>query len=141
MRPRFSLRWLFLGTALFAVFCYWLILPTVVANRFVRALAEMDYKLADTCFRSTNDRFLFDSNEKHWHFKAQAELGPRSFAHLLRGQRIISLTVMYGDAGPLRVSICTVIATRRGLLTPLVTGGTGGGGGIDAPLIPTAPIS
>ncbi|MCI0332409.1 MAG: hypothetical protein L0228_04205, partial [Planctomycetes bacterium] len=89
MRPRFSLRWLFLATALVAVLCYWLVYPTVVANRFVRSVAAKDYALADTCFQNPNDRILFDLNENHWRFKAQAELEPQSFTQLLRGLRII----------------------------------------------------
>jgi hypothetical protein len=47
MRPRFSLRWLLLLTALVAAVCYWWIArPTNVANRFAAAIDSADYAAA-----------------------------------------------------------------------------------------------
>jgi hypothetical protein len=100
------------------------------AQRFVRAVASGNYELADAHFRNTDDRFLFDLNEKHWRFQARAGLEPWSFRQFMRGERLLTLWVAYGDAGPMRFRQLTIIATRAGLLSPVVSGGLGGGGGI-----------
>ena len=144
MRLKFSLRTLFLTTAIVAVACYWLILATINAQRFVGAVASENYELADTCFREPDDRFLFDWNEKRWRFKAEAWLEPWSFREFMRGERLVRLQVIYGDAGPLRRREWAVTATRAGFPRPkpvMLSRGFGGGGGIDTPLIHTAPTS
>jgi hypothetical protein len=140
---RFSLRILFLATALVAAGCYWLILPTINAQGFVRAVARRDYARADDCFRDRQHQFLFNWNDKHWHFKASAGLEPWSFREFMRGERLVRLRVTSGDA-TVRTSEWIVAATRSGLLEPQPTwpsGGVGGGGSIEVPLIPTAPTS
>jgi hypothetical protein len=123
MRPRFSLRWLFIATTLIALLCYWIILPTIVAERFVRAAATDNYERADNCFRNVEDKFLVKWNEKHWRFKARGKPEPRTSKQLLRGPRVVVLTVMYGDAGPIRTLQGTVLVTRSGLLSPQLMNG------------------
>jgi hypothetical protein len=118
MHLKFSLRTLFLTTTIVAAVCYWLVLPTLKAQRFVRAVASEHYKLADAYFRNQGDQFLFDWNEKHWRFKAEAGLEEWSLPELLRGERRVRLRVIYGDAGPMRTRAWTVVATRNGLLQP-----------------------
>ena len=118
MRLRLSLRMLFLVTTIVAAACYWLILPTVKAQHFVRAVASQNYELADAYFHNSSDQFLFDWNDKHWRFKAEAEVEPWSFDEAMRGERRVSLQVMFGDAGPIRTGNWTITATRGGLLSP-----------------------
>ena len=103
MRPRlrFSLRTLFVAATVVAVVCYWMIRPTIIAERFVRAVSAKNYERADACFRSVDDRFLLEMNEKHWRFFAQAELQPGSYKEFVRGHRRIELQMSYGDAGPM----------------------------------------
>ena len=139
--PRFSLRTLLVVTALAAAGCYWLIFPTIIARRFVDAVASPNYEHADD-FLDPADRFLLDWNEKHWRFQARAELEPWSFKEFLSGKRTVKLHVLYGDAGPIRSLAWIITATRGGLLKPQqVFAGGSGGGAIDTPLIPAAPTS
>lgn len=144
MRLRFSLRTLLLATTIVAAACYELVLPTINAQRFVRAVAAENYELADAYFHDPDDKFLFDWNEKHWRFKALAELEPWSFSEFVRGRRLVRLRGIYADAGPMRSREWIIPVTRSGLLQPrpnLPSRGVGGGGGIFTPLIPTAPTS
>jgi hypothetical protein len=129
MRWRFSLRTLFVVTTLFAGLCYLLILPSIHAEQFVRAVTKQNYELADSFFHDQQDRFLSDWNEKHWRFKTGAKLGQWSLGEFVRGERQVRLSVMYGDAGPMRTSEWTVVATRAGLssLEPaMASSGVGG---------------
>ena len=126
MRLKFSLRTLFLTTTIVAAGCYWLIRPTIKAQRFAHAVASEDYELADAYFCDPGDHFLFDWNEKHWRFKAQAELDQWSLRGLMRGERRVRLRVTYGDAGPMRSREWLVTATRSGLLPPEPTFSSGG---------------
>ncbi|MEX2306976.1 MAG: hypothetical protein WD738_05260 [Pirellulales bacterium] len=132
MHLKFSLRTLFLMTTVVAAGCYELVRPTLIAQQFISATDSKDYERADTCFRDTGDRCLFDLNEKHWRFLARAELQPWSFRQFMRGERLLTLSVAYGDAGPMRSRSFTVIVSRAGLLMPqpAAFGGGFGVGGI-----------
>jgi hypothetical protein len=137
------LRTLLTLTAILADGCYWLILPTIHAERFVRAVSAADYERADDCFRDPNDRFLLGWNSRHWHFSANAEVEPWSLAQLMRSERLVRLRVTSGDA-TVRTRDWIIPATRAGALEPQPTfprSGVSGGGGFDVPLIPTAPTS
>jgi hypothetical protein len=47
IRPRFSLRWLLLLTAIIAAFCYWqFAMPTMTARRFAQTVEQGDYRAA-----------------------------------------------------------------------------------------------
>jgi hypothetical protein len=98
MRFRFSLRWLFLATVIVAACCYWLVLPTIVAERFVRAIASANYEYA--WFVNPDDRVLFDSNDKHWRFHARAELSSWSSKELIQGKRLVQLHVRMATLVP-----------------------------------------
>jgi hypothetical protein len=130
MRPRFSLRTQLVLTAIVAAGCYWFVLPTIMAQRFARAVDAENYTLADSYFRDTDDQFLHGWNEKHWRFHAQASLNPWSWRELARGERSVNLGVAYGDAGPMRSANWIVIMIWCGLLKPepTLSGGHGGGG-------------
>ena len=133
---------MFIVTTIVAAGCYWLMLPTVNAQRFVRAVAAAKYASADAYFCNADDQFLSNSNNKRWHFKATAELAPWSLQQLLKGKRLVRIRVTSGDA-TVRTSEWLVAATRAGLLQPEPTWPRYGsvGGAIDVPLIPTAPTS
>jgi hypothetical protein len=126
-RFRFSLRVLFLATIVVAVFCYWLILPTIEARRFVRAVESSDFAAADYCFCDPQDRFLNDYNKKFWTFELQATLDPFSMSEFWKRERRVTFHISYGGPGPLRIFFGTIIATSKGLSSPEVTGGMGGG--------------
>ncbi len=130
MRPKFSLRTLFLMTTVVAAGFYWLMLPTITAQRFARAIASENYQLADSYFRDPGDQFLHSWNEKHWRFQASANLDPWSVRGFAIGRRSVTLRVAYGDAGPMRPAAWIVVATQTGLQKPEPTwsGGAGGGG-------------
>jgi hypothetical protein len=122
---------LFLATTVVAAGCYWLMLPTIKAKQFVRAVALENYGLADSFFRDPDDQFLFDWNEKHWRFRAIAEMDPWSVREFARCRRSVTLRVTFGDAGPMRSGAWVVVATAFGLQKPEPTwsgGGMGGGG-------------
>jgi hypothetical protein len=132
MRLNFSLRALFLTTTIVAAGCYWLMLPTIKAQGFARAVVSENYQLADLYFRDPKHRFLFDWNDKHWRFEASAELGRWTLGQIARGERLITLRVAFGDAGPMRARSWMVIASRSGLHKPepFWSGAGMGGGGI-----------
>ena len=125
---RFSLRTLGVATAIVAIACYWLVLPTINAQRFVRDVKCENYERADTYFRNLDDRFLLAWNEKYWRLYARASLEPWSFAELLRGRRLVRMHLTFGDA-TLRSREWLIAATRIGLLQPQLTMLSHGGGG------------
>jgi hypothetical protein len=136
MQLRFSLRTVFVLVTMVAGACYWFMLPTIYARGFVDAVAAADYERADALFCNVDDPFLCKLNQKHWRFHARAQLKPSSFRAFIRGERRITLTVAYGDAGPMRAESWTVPVTRAGLLTPqpILRGGGSMGGGLAGPI-------
>src|ERR1041384_916706 len=95
MRLRFSLRALFLLTVIVASMCYWFLLPTLTARRFVAAVNKEDYKAADAVFLSPEDRFLAIAAEKRWGFGASAQLLPLTFQQLCSNQRAVRVAISY----------------------------------------------
>ena len=130
LRSRTAMLGFVVLIAVLAVGCYSLAFPTIKAQQFSRLVASQNYELADTCFRNPEDGFLDRWNEKHWRFKAEAELATWSFSELLRGVRQVRIRVMFGDAGPLRSREWLVTSTRGGLLPPEPTYLTGVFGGL-----------
>ena len=126
-RFRFSLRVLLVAIALMAGVCYWLILPTIEAERFVRAVDSGDFESADACFHRPKDRFFVSWNEKNWAFKPEAELESWSFAEFIGGRRRVAIRITYGNPGRIRDLEGTIIATRSGLKSPDFTQFSSGG--------------
>jgi hypothetical protein len=59
MRPRFSLRFVLLLAACVSLVCYWLFVhPTVIADRFARAIESKDYNLAESMCVETHRELL-----------------------------------------------------------------------------------
>ena len=127
MRLRYSIRVLFVATALVAAGCYWLMLPTIMAKRFVRAVDTADYALADNCFRDATDRIFESYNQKFWTFQLQADLAPSSATQIWRGERLITFHLAFGGPMPTRIHEGTILATRLGLKSPEITSGVFGG--------------
>ena len=141
MRLRFSIRALFVLTTIVALGCWWLVIPSLSAQRFVQAINSADYQQADACFRKSDDRFIAKWNDEHWQFAASAELEPWTFREILCGQRRVQLHLSYGGPSPLRIRTYTVTATRSGLLEAEFSGGVLGHP-VDSPRsLPTTPIS
>ena len=115
MRPRFSLRTLLALTTLTALLCYWLILPTLKAQKFVAAVTAKDFARADGHLRNSNDAFLVNANEKHWGFVADARLAPWSLAQLLSGRRSISLNTQYFELDETHEIRAQLTATSFGI--------------------------
>lgn len=127
MRPRFSLRTLFLITTALAAFCcYWFVLPSFQARRFVSAVRASDFVTADACFRNTDDQMLAKLHKEYWTFKLDAELEPCSFAEFLHGERRINFQLAFAGPRPLIARGGTITSTALGLQSLEVT--TGGFG-------------
>ena len=128
MRPRFSLRTLFLITTALAAFCcYWFVFPSFQARRFVRAVRASDFAAADSCFRNADDQMLAQLNKEYWTFKLTAELKPCSLSEFLYGQRRINYQLSFGGPRPLIGRGGTITSTALGLQPLEVTSGFSGG--------------
>ena len=95
MRLRFSLRTLLVLVTIVAAFCFWIVLPSLTARRFLVALAAEDYQSADAVFRNVDDRFLADWSNKRWSFRSSGELLPLTFSQLLRNERRVRVEITY----------------------------------------------
>src|SRR5947208_2496467 len=121
MRLRYSIRVLLLATAIVAAGCYWLMLPTIMAKRFIRAVDTADYALADNCFRDVKDRICKSYNQKFWTFQLQADLAPSSPTQIWRGERQINFRLAFGGPMPTRIHEGTILATGLGLKSMEIT--------------------
>jgi len=95
MRPRFSLRAFFAFATLVAMICGWCVLPSIAARRFVRTLADADYRAGDQMFHNSQDRCLERWDDKHWSFRASGRLAPLTFSQLIRGRRLVEFNINY----------------------------------------------
>jgi hypothetical protein len=111
MRPRFSIRWLLIFTALAAAACYWWVIrPTIVANRFAKTLAARDFLAADRLCLDPNRHFVCRAlHIFHWMdaspfnmgssgamihpFVVEARILRQSWLDLWRGQRRLEMTI------------------------------------------------
>jgi hypothetical protein len=124
---------MFVLTTLVAVVCYVLVLPTVNAKRFIRAIDAGDFPAADALFIDPSDAFLADWREESSEFRATAELLPWSIRQIIAAERTVSLNILKMEVnGPSRGRLIRIIAHRTGLGKPPVYGGSFGGGGIAA---------
>jgi VanZ family protein len=94
--PRYSLKTLFVAMTLVALTCYWMMLPTINAQRFVRAIQERDYAAADNLFIDEN-RF-FEAAQTTEALGNNPILSPLTWRELWTGHRHISLP-MNAEAG------------------------------------------
>lgn len=95
MRPRFSLRSLFVLATLVALVCAWCVFPSIAARRFVGTLAEADYQAADQMFRDPDDRCLEKWAGELWSFRASGRLQPLTFGQLATGHRLVRININY----------------------------------------------
>jgi len=137
VRIRFSLRSLLLLTVVVAGGCYWMALPSVYAQRFVTAVAAGDYAAADALFADPDDRFLEQWDNDYTIIQRRAQVEPSSWRERWRGERQISVRLIYRT--PVRTNgyVARIVATRGGLGSPQVwSGGSSLGGGLAARRIP-----
>jgi hypothetical protein len=115
LRIRYSLRTLLLMAAVVAGVCYWLTLPTVYAERFVAAVAAGDYAKADALFADPADRCLLQWDGRYTIIEQRAQVEPISWQEHVRGERRISVIIVFRT--PAHTLSCTVrtMATHEGL--------------------------
>lgn len=96
MRPRFSLRALFLATTVAACICFWIVLPTDRAMSLIKAIETRNYEYADGFF---SNRVLTDGDSHSLTklsrldptFTANARLHTISLQNLWRGERTVTI--------------------------------------------------
>lgn len=118
MRLRFSLRAMFVLTTLAAAMCFWLILPTLTARRFLTAVASEDYPSADTFFVNADDRFLADWAGTRWGFRTSGELLPLTLANFVHFQRSVRVEIKYFQFDENVRCEARIAATPAGLKKP-----------------------
>jgi VanZ family protein len=111
---QFSLRTIFVAMAVIAVVCYFLVLPTMHAQRFVRAVANKDYAAAEQLFTSGSDTFP-GTFKQHRIFKQHVELAPMTWSDFWRGRRSIGVSIQYGDDNGIANCGAAIESNRRGL--------------------------
>jgi VanZ family protein len=111
---QFSLRTVFVAMTVIAVVCYFLVLPTMHAQRFVRAVADRDYATAEQLFTSGSDT-IPGTFKQHRVFKPHVDLAPMTWSDFWRGRRTIGVTIQYGDDSGIAVCAAAIESDRRGL--------------------------
>jgi hypothetical protein len=127
LRLRYSLRTLLIVMAILALFCTWLVVPTLTANRFLSAVETREYLVADNYFRNPDDRFLNQHSEERWAFQTSAELEPWTVGQLLHGKRRIVMHLHYFEFDQNANRTANIDVTPLGAsgleLTPVTHGG------------------
>ena len=121
MRPRFSLRLMFVVMTVAAGICYWLVRPSLTARRFADAIAVEDFARADQFFDNPNDRFMRDWAAKYWGFRSHAELKPLTLGQLLRGRRHVDVQFAYFYLDKNSSGDAHIVATSFGLKPPIIS--------------------
>jgi VanZ family protein len=111
---QFSLRTIFVAMTLIAVACYFLVLPTMHAQRFVRAVANKDYAGAEQLFTAGSDTFP-GTFKQHRILKQHVELAPLTWSDFRRGRRSIGVSIQYGDDNGIATCGAAIESNRRGL--------------------------
>jgi hypothetical protein len=112
----------FVLVALLAAFCYfWIVMPTLTANRFVEAIVAKDYHAADVLFDVPDAGFLVRSAETYWAFNARAERLPITLDQLLTGRRHVLLHFDYFHLDQNVSSQAHIAATPLGLGLPVIS--------------------
>lgn len=111
---RFSLRTVFVVMTIVALLCYWSVLPTINAQKFVQAIKSKEYSAAEGLFVSGSDRFpgKYKSNTD---YVAHAHLNAVTWNDILHGRRRISGTIIYGAGEVTTSSGAAIVAERGGL--------------------------
>src|SRR5262245_11955580 len=87
VRPRFTLRWVLVGFTVFAVAFYlWFVRPTIVANRFVRAVNEGATKRAISMVENGDVTWIASG---YADATIDAELSPREWGDIWHFRRRI----------------------------------------------------
>jgi VanZ family protein len=117
---RYSLKTLFIAMTVIAVVCYWLMLPTMNAQRFVRAIQQRDYATAESLFIASSDKFPGDYKRSDI-LETEPRIYSLTWSALWNGERRILVTTRSGDKqGTIRFG-ATILAYRQGLaLHPLM---------------------
>ncbi len=115
MRLRFSLRTLFITTTIVAGLCVWFVLPTLSARRFLAAVANEDYKSADSFFRNPDDRVFEQWANDRWSFRSSSKLPWPTIGQLLRGQRQVCVEISYFENDQFFSCELRAVATAFGL--------------------------
>jgi hypothetical protein len=100
IRFRFRLRTLLALTALVAAACWWVTRPTVVANRFLRAMEARDYGAADQLFSDPSDAVQSRIREAvgNWPLMStECVLAKATWADWLAGRRTIHFDIRYPE--------------------------------------------
>jgi hypothetical protein len=116
---RYSLKALFAVLTLVSVGCFWLMLPTLHAQRFAAAMEASDYAAAESLFESGGDVFP-GSFKQSRHFHAGVHINPLQWEELLRGERRISVAVDYGDGHGIAACAADIRATHSGLRLEII---------------------
>jgi VanZ family protein len=118
---RYSLRTLFVVMTLGALACYWMMLPTMNAQRFVRAIQQHDYATAESLFMASSKKFPGDFKNFPV-VELEPSLQPLTWSELWKGERAIFVTISFGNTkAATTTGVAGVFAYRRGLaMHPLV---------------------
>lgn len=111
---RYSLRTLFMMMTAVAAGCYWMVLPTINAQRFVQAIQERNYAAAERIFISKSEAFP-GSFKQYRHFKSWPTIAPMTLSDIWRGERRIGVGIHYGDEGAMATCAADIRAYRSGL--------------------------
>jgi VanZ family protein len=110
----YSLKALFAVATLAAVICYWLVLPTVNAQRFAAAMHHRDYAVAESLFVSPAKVFP-GSFKQHRHFEPRVGIEPMTWNDFWKGERRIGVGISYGDGDGIASCAAEIRARRAGL--------------------------
>jgi hypothetical protein len=121
MRPRFSLRWLLILTALTAFACYgWFVRPTVLANQFVTAIDRRDIDSIDSMWRGAEIDLSrvehLNAGNSAWRIRARPV--PRTWGDIWRGVQLIRFELHNSALNQTRsgtLPFPTLIATPLGI--------------------------
>ena len=106
-RIRFSLRALLVAVAFAAVLCWWLMIPTYNAKKYVDAINVGDFEVADQMCSDSESRFpaFFFPNGDYETFHYRATIKPVSWQNIWNGTRDITTDF----------HACSITATRNGI--------------------------
>ena len=88
MRPRFSIRFLWLVVTALAFACYWaFVRPTIIAREFARLVDAKQYANAELYCKEPYEKFITDWGGDAQDYRFKVELLPREWWHVLKMQQ------------------------------------------------------